>query len=199
MISKLLGNVFRVALAAVLVSCSDGSDDPACCAQYAPACLVPGQQADCGATAEIREHLTGKLVANGEMLTVDVSDMAMGYSQDIQFDITNVAKVAPAALEILSIGLEYTMASPDELDGVTAFACWNGDASKKCMAMAGLWGKVVPEAYADEGADRVAQASFVIRYTRMDDQDRQAKIRIQLLNDRQIGEFVIRFRTKPST
>ncbi len=158
------------------------------------ACIQGGSSFDCVAAVEVRDDTAGTTVSNGGIVGVAVGNVATGGSIDLKFNVTNVANVATASLlEIRKITVEYTATSPEESAGA-AFQCFKSDGVTPCAD--GGFQPVAPSGVTKPGWTNAE--SFIIRYKRYDDNNRQANVFIELAGDPLFynKKYLVRFDTK---
>lgn len=162
-------------------------------------CLDPSAQnkVDCKAVIAVNSAETGAPVANGKTIPVLVGNIKNTEFSDLAFTINNTtAAITAAELIIQGVSLEYEAVSPDE--DPTAFQCLAGpdDALVPCADLTGKWDKIVPAGKENPAAKRTSALPFRIRYTRYDDQERTATLRIKVGNVPTVSEFVVKFITQ---
>jgi len=161
-----------------------------------PYACISGGSFDCRAEVEITEQVTNLPQDHGSIHTIPVGNVQTGTHLDVKFNVrNNAAGAAAAALNIEAIKLDYLPSSSAE-DAVPAFTCWNADASVPCDKMNGQWRKVVPAG--TESGNNVPAEVFTIRYTRYDNDTRNANLFLKLAGDPKFSQqiYMIRFATK---
>ncbi|MSP90747.1 MAG: hypothetical protein EXR79_02900 [Myxococcales bacterium] len=161
-------------------------------------CISGSTLIECSAALEVRDPGTEKVLKKDSVIAVEVGSVKT--AKDTAFTILNtISALSAADLVLLSVRLDYTAKSPKE-DTAHALECWNADATVKCEDMDGKWKKVVPGQYANEASGRAAKETFLLRFTRFDDKDREAVLRIRVANNVPAlvstnGEFKVTFKT----
>ena len=159
------------------------------------------QQIECNAQSEIIKE-GGSSLSTSEIVVIDVGNIKSNKSQDFYFAITNTKNAeTAAALFIKDVRFEYEPASATEdaeVEEKLAFRCLNeaGDLSCAKTSAAKAWKVVVPAAHANPAKNLHSKEQIIIRYTRFDSTDRQAKLIISLGGDVVKKEYVINFVTK---
>ena len=134
---------------------------------------------ECSGRLELSEAVTGMLRSHGDLVQVGGGGLALGESLQLRFLLRNTAAVASSApLRISAVKLEE---EPMAGASAAAFSCWNADLSSTCGAFDGRWRTIVPAGVTLAGA--VTAEEVVIRYTRVDNAVRGARLLIAVSGD----------------
>lgn len=164
-------------------------------------CNNPAQKSvDCQAVLAVMQEDSQKLVADKDTVQINVSDMTVGSSRDVIFDITNTAAVlvaSPLLIENMELSDPDVTADAAIAPAFTVLA-WdyaNNQVSDTVVDKNYKFSAVVPDDASTPNA--VIIQKFVVRFARLDAANRAAVLKFKVEHDLHHKDFTINIRTKP--